>query len=41
MVSGWQYTSGASISDVITFDVTFSYQHFEIEREKPLNFKIV
>ena len=41
MVSGWQYTSGTSISDVITFDVAFSYQHFEIEREKPLNFKIV
>lgn len=41
MVGGWQYTSNSSISDVITFDVTFSYQNYSIVREKPLDFRIV
>lgn len=41
MVGGWQYTSNASTSDIISFDVTFSYQHFEIVRIKPIDFKIV
>lgn len=41
MISGWQYTSNSTISDVILFDVTFSYQHFDINRIKPLDFKIV
>jgi hypothetical protein len=41
IISGWQYTSGASNSDYITFDVTFAYQDFRIERIKPLDFSIV
>ena len=41
MLSGWQYTTNAISSDIITFDVTFSYQNFSIAREKPLDFKIV
>lgn len=41
MISGWQYTHGNSGSEVITFDVTFSYQDFQISRIKPLEFSIV
>lgn len=41
MIGGWQYTSASSISDFLTFDVTFSYQTLQIKRLKPLDFKIV
>lgn len=41
MIGGWQYTSTSSGSDFLTFDVTFSYQHFGIKRLKPLDFRIV
>lgn len=40
MITGWQYASTSTVSDYITFDVTFSYQHLEIQRLKPLSFNI-
>lgn len=41
MIGGWQYTSGSTVSDPIVIDITFPYQHFSIERIKPIDFKIV
>lgn len=41
MIAGWQYASTSTISDYITFDVTFSYQHLDIKRLRPLSFSIV
>lgn len=41
MIGGWQYTSASNISEYITFDVTFSYQHLDIKRTKPLGFSII
>lgn len=41
MIGGWQYSSGQSGSEFIMFDVTFSYQHLDIKRNKPLNFSII
>ena len=41
MIGGWQYSSMNQASTFISFDVTFSYQHLEIKRLKPLSFSIV
>ena len=39
-ITGWSYTSNSSISEYVTFSVSFAYQHLEIKRIKPLNFRI-
>lgn len=41
MIAGWQYTSTSTVSDYITFDVTFSYQNLDIRRLTPLSFSII
>lgn len=40
-VNGWQYSHALMGSETVTFDVTFAYQDFRINREKPLKFSMI